>query len=59
MLSTRASVYLGEPEFLVNCFIKCIMDPTIVNMGTAVNALCEDILQDRLSKVLYKIIPST
>jgi len=26
------------------------MDPTIVNMGTAVNALCEDILQDRLSK---------
>ena len=51
MLSTRANVYLTEPEFLVKSFIKCMIDPTIINMGTAVNALCEDILQDRFSKV--------
>jgi len=50
MLSTRANVYLTEPEFLVKSFIKCMIDPTIINMGTAVNALCEDILQDRFSK---------
>jgi len=50
MLSTRSSVYLGEQEFLVKCFIKCIIDPEIINMGTAVNALCEDIMQERLQK---------
>ena len=50
MLSMRSSVYLGETEFLVKCFIRCIVDPTIINMGTAVNALCEDIIQERFKK---------
>lgn len=50
MLSMRSSVYLGEHEFLVKCFIRCLVDPTIINMGTAVNALCEDIIQERFKK---------
>ena len=51
MLSKRSAVYLGETEFLAKNFIKCMMDPTIMNTGTAVNALCEDIIQERLNKV--------
>jgi len=50
MLSKRSAVYLGETEFLAKNFIKCMMDPTIMNTGTAVNALCEDIIQERLNK---------
>ena len=51
--------YLGEPEFLINYFIKCEQDPYdentnedgLINMGTAVNALCEDMIEQRILKV--------
>ena len=58
MLSSRAAVYLGEPEFLMKCFGRCSEDPYsessnkagYVNLGTAVNALCEKELNRRLNQ---------
>jgi len=56
-LSKRADVFLGEPEFLMKCFIKCEQDPFnsntksgMINLGTAVNALVEDLIADRLQR---------
>jgi len=57
MLSQRAQVYLGEPEFLMNCLCKCASDNYsksnpggYVNLGTAVNGLCEELLSERLRR---------
>jgi len=58
MLSRRTNVYLGETEFLVKNFMKCEQDKFnketntngYVNLGTAVNALVEDLMQERLTK---------
>ena len=49
----------GETEFLVQNLFKCEKDPYhsetnragYVNLGTAVNALVEDLISDRLTKV--------
>ena len=49
----------GEPEFLVKCMLKCAEDEYDsetnpngrINLGTAVNALVEDLIEDRLKKV--------
>ena len=57
MVSKRATgVYLQEMEFLVKSFISCAMDPYseetpegMVNLGTAVNSLCEAELSCRLN----------
>ena len=43
----------------MKCFIKCLEDPYdgrsndngMINLGTAVNALVEDLIAERLSKV--------
>ena len=53
------SLFKGETEFLVKCMLKCAedeFDPETnpngrINLGTAVNALVEDLIEDRLSKV--------
>jgi len=58
MLSKRSSIFLGEPEFLVKCMLKCAEDEYDsetnpsgrINLGTAVNALVEDLIEDRLKK---------
>jgi len=57
MLSQRAQVYLGEREFLMKCFGKCASDiysesnpGGYVNLGTAVNSLCEDLIAERLRR---------
>merc|ERR1712088_1278569 len=57
MLSQRAQVYLGEPEFLMKCLCKCASDnysksnpEGYVNLGTAVNGLCEELLSERLRR---------
>ena len=60
MFSRRAEVFLGEPEFLMGCNSRCggdAYDPEsnkegFVNLGTAVNGLCEDIIKERLDKVV-------
>ena len=49
----------GETEFLVQNLFKCEEDPYhsetnrggYINLGTAVNALVEDLISDRLTKV--------
>ena len=59
MFSKRAEVFLGEPEFLLSCLNRCGEDAYnresnkegFVNLGTAVNSLCEDIIKERLDKV--------
>ena len=51
--------YKGETEFLVKCMLKCAEDEYdpdtnpdgMINLGTAVNALVEDMIEERLSKV--------
>ena len=58
LVSTRAGVYLKDMDFLVKCFISCAMDtydkdtnPSgMVNLGTAVNSLCESEISSRLSR---------
>eukprot|EP00092_Neocalanus_flemingeri_P016038 GFUD01017358.1.p1 GENE.GFUD01017358.1~~GFUD01017358.1.p1 ORF type:complete len:423 (+),score=120.19 GFUD01017358.1:70-1338(+) len=58
MLSNRAAIYLGEPEFLLSCLTRCSKDAYdketnregFVNMGTAVNSVCEDVIKDRFDK---------
>ncbi|XP_023336360.1 probable inactive 1-aminocyclopropane-1-carboxylate synthase-like protein 2, partial [Eurytemora carolleeae] len=59
MLSKRAySTYLETEEFLMKSFKECLVNPFckfenkngIVNMGTAVNQLCEDILTERINQ---------
>jgi len=58
MFSKRANVFLGDPEFLMGCLTRCVEDPFdkesnkegFVNLGTAVNSLCEDIIKERLDK---------
>ena len=53
-------MFLGEPEFLMGCNSRCVgdaYDPEsnkegFVNLGTAVNGLCEDIFKERLDKVI-------
>ena len=56
-LSSRTQVFLGdEPEFLLKCMLKCegdkydkIRNPGgMINLGTAVNALVEDLIEERL-----------
>jgi len=58
-LSERASAtYLKNQEFLMKCFSLCLKNPYckkinkdgMVNMGTAVNQLSEDILQEKLNQ---------
>ena len=52
-------MFLGDPEFLMGCLTRCVEDPFdkksnkegFVNLGTAVNSLCEDIIKERLDKV--------
>ena len=58
MLSSRAAVYLGQPEFLMKYFRRCTEDPYressnkggYVNLGMAVNALCEEEINRRLNQ---------
>ena len=53
-------MFLGDPEFLMGCLTRCVEDPFdkesnkegFVNLGTAVNSLCEDIIKERLDKVV-------
>ena len=60
MFSKRANVFLGEPEFLMGCLTRCVEDAFdkesnkegFVNLGTAVNSLCEDIIKERLNQVI-------
>ena len=55
----KSNLFLGETEFLVKCMLKCAedeFDPEAntngrINLGTAVNALVEDLIEDRLNKV--------
>ena len=62
MLSRRSEVYLGEPEFLVKCLVQCGRDAYnskenregFVNLGTAVNSLCEEVIKKRLEQVYIK-----
>ena len=64
MLSSRASIFLGEPEFLLDCLTQCSKDEFdrknnpdgLINMGTAVNSLCEDVLKARIDQVIL-ILP--
>ena len=59
MFSKRANTFLGEPEFLLSCLSRCGQDPFdkisnkegFVNLGTAVNSLCEDVIKERFDKV--------
>ena len=59
MLARRADTFLGEPEFLLGCLTRCSKDAFdketncegIINMGTAVNSLCEDVITERFEKV--------
>eukprot|EP00090_Calanus_glacialis_P002417 TRINITY_DN11811_c0_g1_i4.p1 TRINITY_DN11811_c0_g1~~TRINITY_DN11811_c0_g1_i4.p1 ORF type:complete len:423 (-),score=100.76 TRINITY_DN11811_c0_g1_i4:67-1335(-) len=58
MFSKRANTFLGEPEFLLSCLSRCGQDPFdkisnkegFVNLGTAVNSLCEDVIKERFDK---------
>ena len=62
MFSRRADIFLGEPEFLLSCLTKCSKDAYnqasnkegFVNLGTAVNRLCEDVIKERFDKVNSK-----
>ena len=55
----RFYLFLGDTEFLVKCMLKCAedeFDPETntngrINLGTAVNALVEDLIEDRLNQV--------
>ena len=57
----RISVFPGETEFLVQNMLTCEGDlyhsetnrAGYVNLGTAVNALVEDLISDRLMKVNF------
>ena len=50
----------------MQCFAKCCQDEFhpvhnkngMINLGTAVNALCEDLIEERLKKVKMKILVS-
>ena len=54
---------IGEPEFLIGKSEKCgensydenTNKEGIINLGTAVNGLCEDMIEERLQKVLKVI----
>ena len=60
-VSARAEIYLNEPEFMLNCMTRCGKDvfdketnrEGIVNMGTAINSLCEDVIKQRFEKVKF------
>ena len=59
MFAKRAEVFLAEPEFLLGCLSRCSKEPFskqgnkngFVNLGTAVNSLCEDLIKERFDKV--------
>merc|ERR1719431_420798 len=58
LFSKRANVFLGDPEFLMGCIKRCGEDAFdkdsnkegFINLGTAVNSLCWDIIKERLEK---------
>ena len=52
-------MFLGDPEFLIDSIKRCGEDAFdkdsnkegFINLGTAVNSLCWDIIKERLEKV--------
>ena len=55
-------MFLGDPEFLMGCIKRCGEDAFdkdsnkegFINLGTAVNSLCWDIIKEKLDKVTAK-----